>query len=84
VPAEPNEATCNDGLDNDCDGDTDCTDGDCDRDSCDFYGSFCFLYTCCYPTCICECGWNDDGCGTLIFCGDCGGSGTCNGCYCMW
>jgi hypothetical protein len=30
TPTEPNEATCDDGVDNDCDGATDCADADCD------------------------------------------------------
>jgi hypothetical protein len=28
-PTEPTEVTCNDGLDNDCDGNADCSDSDC-------------------------------------------------------
>ncbi len=32
VPDETTEETCNDGIDNDCDGDFDCNDSDCDED----------------------------------------------------
>lgn len=37
-PTEVSNSTCNDGLDNDCDGDTDCDDSDCDAD----------------PACVCD------------------------------
>jgi hypothetical protein len=82
APTETSETTCGDGVDNDCDGSTDCADGDCAGFSCDPYGSYCYLSACCYPSCSCDCGWNDNGCGSTVFCGDCGGAGYCDGCYC--
>src|SRR5438876_873523 len=39
-PAEPVEASCRDGIDNDCDGKPDCADGDCASMACDTFGSF--------------------------------------------
>ena len=63
VPDETPEATCNDGIDNDCDGDIDCFDDDCSGDPA----------CACVPSPeICDNGVDDD-CDGLVDCddGDC-------------
>ncbi len=37
----PNESSCGDNVDNDCDGDTDCADANCNGDSCGAHGRIC-------------------------------------------
>jgi hypothetical protein len=57
---EDPEATCDDGLDNDCDGDYDCTDSDCDMDP---------ACICVPETEICDDGIDND-CDDLVDCSD--------------
>jgi hypothetical protein len=76
VGQETRETSCNDGLDNDCDGQADCGDPDCNQRACDPSA----------PTSVC-CGATDAGVGRCrnlatdpANCGLCGlgcGSGTC-------
>jgi len=65
-PTETREVTCDDGLDNDCDGFTDCWDSDCFERVCG-PGSICLETGCCGwdPCGGCECGYE--------YTPDCGG-----------
>ena len=52
----PTEVTCNDGIDNDCDGATDCADSDCSGDPacCTPNGQSCSIDSeCCSGSCVC-------------------------------
>ena len=83
---DPSEATCDDGLDNDCDTRTDCADSDCNARTCGVDAE-CRLMRCCSPVAPCagcDCGTEVDSCGNLYGCGSCGG-GTCvEDCRCEW
>jgi len=50
---EPSESNCGDGLDNDCDGDTDCDDSDCSGEACGAGqgGAICQSSACAERTC---------------------------------
>ena len=72
------ESTCNDGHDNDCDGQTDCADGQCDLDPCGANGRICISGACQCPGSSPEnnCGNStDDDCDGQTDCAD----GDCNG-----
>jgi hypothetical protein len=90
----PVAEVCNDGNDNDCDGDTDCADSDCADASCGG-NNVCFNGSCCTPQSeqdFCDdpasqCGdlSGVDNCGiqrTNIDCGGCGGGAMCSGNTC--
>jgi hypothetical protein len=52
TPTESNEVSCNDGLDNDCDGDVDNSDTDCQGGSCTPFGGACTTDSeCCSNKC---------------------------------
>ncbi|MBN1774017.1 MAG: hypothetical protein JXB32_22350 [Deltaproteobacteria bacterium] len=81
---DASETSCDDGVDNDCDGATDCGDGECVELSCGGGGA-CRGGVCCYPAdpCAgCECGTRYDSCGNGYTCGYCGGSPCMDECEC--
>jgi hypothetical protein len=84
---EATEATCGDGLDNDCDEYVDCDDTNCIGRSCGG-SNVCIELSCCAPepaACAsCECGWYwSPECSASYSCGNCPIGWSCDDCHCV-